>query len=139
MDLHDVCRLCESSKIKLLYQSMKNRVTVFRCKSCGFTFVGNRFSEADLKAYYGPHAVSFFTEVDAYTRFTRLQRITQIKKLILNTKEVTTPKMLDVGAGSGFFLYLAKQHGFEVSGIRPIFLTHKKPCPHPNSRMWAFG
>jgi len=116
MDLYDTCKLCQSRDIQFLYKSLRNRITVFKCKSCGFIFVANHFSEEDLKAYYNRGGESFFNITDSSTQSIRLQRITEIKELTQGSKGITKRKILDVGAGSGFFLHIAQQHGFDVFG-----------------------
>jgi 2-polyprenyl-3-methyl-5-hydroxy-6-metoxy-1,4-benzoquinol methylase len=78
--------------------------------------VTNRFSEEDLTAFYEGMDESFFNIADVSSQSIRLQRISEIEKLTQGSRGTTKRKILDVGAGSGLFLYIAQEHGFDVFG-----------------------
>ena len=104
---HNSCLLCNSKKLEKLDTYVE--VGLVKCKSCSFVFSEKVPQMQELIDYYSNN----------YERTSYLSPIT-IKRYneILDGFEQfrKTGKLLDVGAGYGFFMEIAKQRGWEVYG-----------------------
>lgn len=105
---HTNCLLCHSDAISPLagYPS----TCLSKCSNCGFVFCVNIPSTETLVDYYGNsyERTSYLSPI-TINRFNELlDRFEKFKK---------TGKLLDIGAGYGFFLEIARQRGWEVHGI----------------------
>ena len=104
---HTSCLLCASPTLTSL--SSYEEVGLVKCQACGFVFSKLIPTMEELVDYYSNN----------YERTKYLSPIT-VKRFheILDRLEPyrKTGKLLDVGAGYGFFLEVAKQRGWEVYG-----------------------
>jgi len=113
-DLHSNCRVCGDRKVRYYYTSQRVGVSVYKCLACGSTYVGDQFTDNELQAVY-ENSASFYDlelswEYGGHER--RLQEIARFFPLSTGKK----PHLLDVGCGTGKFLALAAQKGYEVYG-----------------------
>lgn len=99
------------------------RPGVGRCKDCGHLFIQPCPLPTFLTAFYTNYmstAKSGFYQVQAEAEIAPEHRqrygrwLARIKELAPESKS-----LLDIGAGMGMFLRLAREHGFEVAGIEP--------------------
>ena len=105
--LHTECLICASRLIEPL-EHFQN-VGMCKCEDCGFTFSQWVPSKEELKDYYS----------NAYDRTNYFSPITEKRyNQLLDKFEQykSTNRILDVGAGCGFFLKTAKKRGWEVYG-----------------------
>ncbi len=104
---HNTCLLCTSSDLEKLEHYQE--VGLVKCKSCNFLFSERIPTLGDLIDYYSNN----------YQRTSYLSPIT-VKRYneLLDGFEPfrKTGKLLDVGAGYGFFLEIARERGWEVHG-----------------------
>lgn len=104
---HTTCLLCYSSELKTL--ETYSEVGLVKCDSCKFVFSKRIPSKQELLDYYSNN----------YERTSYLSPIT-VKRFneILDKFEPyrKTGKLLDIGAGYGFFMEIAKQRGWDVYG-----------------------
>lgn len=104
---HHTCLLCASKELDTL--ETYTEVGLVKCKSCSFVFSQRVPSMQELVDYYSNN----------YERTSYLSPIT-IKRFneILDRFEPfrKTGKLLDVGAGYGFFMEVAKSRGWDVYG-----------------------
>ncbi|MDB3905897.1 class I SAM-dependent methyltransferase [Crocinitomicaceae bacterium] len=104
---HNTCLLCTSSDLEKLEHYQE--VGLVKCKSCNFVFSERIPTLGDLIDYYSNN----------YQRTSYLSPIT-VKRYneLLDGFEPfrKTGKLLDVGAGYGFFLEIARERGWEVHG-----------------------
>jgi 2-polyprenyl-3-methyl-5-hydroxy-6-metoxy-1,4-benzoquinol methylase len=130
------CLICGNENYKSIYPIDKNYaslhasvnldsipVGVAVCQNCGHQFIQPQPQTAFLKAFYssymskakeGFYKEQFQDEIPAsfQRRFAPwLERIRATHKEAIS--------LLDVGAGLGMFLRLARENGFEVSGVEP--------------------
>lgn len=119
---HDTCLICGSDRLGNLNDYHK--FNLVQCSSCGFVFMKQIPTPAELKAHYDTYS---------YDREQYLSPIT-IKNYnqLLDEFEPyrKSNKLLDVGCGMGFFLEAAKQRGWEVYGTeyspKAIEINEKK-------------
>lgn len=114
------CIVCGSTSFKR--HCTVNGITILRCKQCGLFFV-NGIKKTDLDGFYEhnyynnpnndsigyiDYTTSYEADVFNYRRMLKLlERHTHGRKL------------LDIGCGSGFFVKLLKEEGWDAKGIDP--------------------
>jgi len=102
------CSLCKSHCAKLKY-SVK-RYDFYRCLDCGFVYVYPIPLKEELKNIYQEN--DFYSEGFARGRGPEIYR-----RLKVITKFHKPGNLLDIGCAAGFFLSLAKEHGWDTLGI----------------------
>jgi SAM-dependent methyltransferase len=108
------CNLCGDDDVELLYRLRDYRLevddvewNVVRCRRCGLGYLNPRPSPAEIDRYYPER---YFAErVAHWPRYRRMARYV----------EGQPAKLLDIGAGSGGFLAVMHDAGWEVTGIEP--------------------
>jgi len=120
---HVTCNLCQGQDFKLLYTI--SNLTVVKCRQCNLIFVNPRLKKDTLqemyesdyfhRKIYDPNSKGFYGYVNYLSD----------KKNIIKTFENVFDhietykkegKVLDVGCAFGFFLDLAREKGWEVTG-----------------------
>jgi GT2 family glycosyltransferase/SAM-dependent methyltransferase len=104
------------------YDFRKVQYRIVRCSKCGFMFVNpapdwNVLSEIYTGADYfeGYHATA--TGIKSYIEAMGQYNPLDENVIALIRKFKSRGRLLDVGCAGGRFLYNARKHGFEVSGI----------------------
>jgi 2-polyprenyl-3-methyl-5-hydroxy-6-metoxy-1,4-benzoquinol methylase len=103
------CDVCGAIEL----HTVDARAHVMECASCGYRFVNPRPTQADIAAAYSdPHAY------DHWLREEEGRKVMWQKRLDLLEREAGARRgrLLDVGAGIGTFLALARERGWEVTG-----------------------
>jgi len=152
MNLLKKCDICGKSSFKFLFkQKDKNfnfpdEFSLYKCRNCGLIFINPQLSWKELERYYPQTEYYAFKEIikkeeskkvqlklflyDIYCNpkknnyFLRIL-FSPIKVLVRGIKIVPHQKLLDIGCGSGQFLYEMKQFGFDVQGIEPSYFNKK--------------
>lgn len=113
------CNLCGSSDTHPFCP--ENGRGLVQCQNCGLVYVGTRPDAAELYALYGE---TYFRNDDSgvvgYSDYIRDEaniRKTAARRLTLLEKFVKPGTLLDVGCAAGFFLDVARQHGWQVQGL----------------------
>tara|TARA_B100001059_G_C17834209_1_gene586797 strand:- start:448 stop:1629 length:1182 start_codon:yes stop_codon:yes gene_type:complete len=120
-----LCNTCGSDEIDHLFNN-KIRSTarlnnvpykVYICKKCGHVFLDYSFlKQVDLENYYKIN--NPFEKVEELDLGHQKVRSEQIDFVLDNIgKNIKNLKFLDIGCGSGFFLYLLKQKGYYCEGV----------------------
>jgi 2-polyprenyl-3-methyl-5-hydroxy-6-metoxy-1,4-benzoquinol methylase len=117
------CKICGGDELRIV--AIKGRhsqdLTTAICTGCGLTHSHPIPSEAELKEYYREQYRSDYKS--AYTpkrrhivRYARnaAERINRLQQFV-----ESGAKLVDVGSGSGEFIYAAKLAGFDVMGVEP--------------------
>jgi len=110
------CNVCgnESSSTYMVARDHRfnnpGEFSLARCSKCGLIYVYPQPSVDELRDYYP-------TDYHAHTNLD--DGVQHFQKTKLNTvyRHKKTGRLLDIGCGSGAFLYVAKQNGWNVKGI----------------------
>ena len=106
------CPLCGGTKSLPLHQESSSRMV--RCSSCGFIYLNPRPTGDALLRFYQDYLPEDESSVEAWQRM--MQSIFQkAANLIERCKK--RGRLLDVGAGFGFFLSEMRGRGWEVVGV----------------------
>jgi len=100
----------------------KEEYMIVSCNSCGLKFVNPRPDEYEIGKYYeSPDYVSHDSGKKNISNFLyRLARNISIKKKFKLVKEhARGNKLMDIGCGTGEFIFFCQQNGFSVKGIEP--------------------
>ena len=101
------CILCSSANIAT-YKGYES-VGLVKCNQCKFVFCKDIPSKEELNEYY--------TESYERTRYLSPITVSRFNELLVEFEKYRkTGKILDIGAGYGFFLEIARQQGWEVYG-----------------------
>ena len=112
-----LCKICSAETVKHLYRSQRYGFQVGRCTRCGSTFVLDRIKESELKDMYSDDSsFEIFSNLMDNEKVSKrhLDMLHLLKQLL--PSGTISPRIFDVGAGSGAFLYKARGCGFEVCG-----------------------
>ncbi len=97
---------------------------IWECRECTFRFTQNIPGTDDMGAYY--QSDNYISHTDTRKGFInmlyhRVRKRTLLGKLDLIRRYtgIQTGHLLDIGAGTGAFLYTMQQAGWKVSGIEP--------------------
>jgi len=128
----DKCPICESNEIKLFQEGTINPQnltadnfkitdnaygslwTFYKCRKCNFVFSNPYIGKSDIIKFYSNLKDNEYTDEAggrAKNFYSILKRLDNIEK--------KDKSILDIGAASGIFLYIAKKYGYEVTGIEP--------------------
>lgn len=117
------CNLCAGKDVVILAdkdRKGKPLQTVI-CKDCGMVWTDPRPDAKATKKFYAEDYRKQYKSIakpklkHVYRDMHRaIERYRRIKPLLLPGM-----KLLDVGAGAGFFPYVARSNGFDISGIEP--------------------
>lgn len=104
---HTTCLLCGSDQLKDLDRFSTAYLT--QCQACDFVFSRRIPEVEELDEYYSSH-------YDVTRYFSPITEKRYNELLDKFEAERKTNKILDIGAGYGFFLEVAKKRGWEVYG-----------------------
>lgn len=109
------CPVCGAKKQKTLFTKdlLDERYDLVKC-GCGLRFINPRPSVEKLKEYYDGEY-----DVPAHQR-EKIRRKAFIITNLLNvhgSRSSGKKKLIDIGASYGYFLDIARQEGFDVSGV----------------------
>ncbi len=105
------CKICGTLKAPVAFRLANDQVIVRRCRNCGFTFVDHHIDENCLET--SQHDEAGVPDSDALYMRKFPQRIRLIEEKF---GSLSGKRMLDVGAGGGGWLAVAKQRGAQVEG-----------------------
>ncbi|HGJ63840.1 TPA: class I SAM-dependent methyltransferase [bacterium] len=103
------CDICKSTKIAFHHRYYQFPVIV--CNSCGFIRAREIPSDSELKNYYSRY---FYEEDVAIDKLTRKRYLSILDRLEFVRK---TNKIIDFGCGTGLFLQVAKERGWDIIGV----------------------
>ncbi len=116
------CKLCKETQARVISTEGRHgqSLTTVICIGCGLIHSHPIPTKVELDEYYRTHYRNDYK--DTYTpkrkhilRYSRnaIERLERLKPFI------ASGKLLDVGSGSGEFVYIAKRAGFDASGLEP--------------------
>lgn len=105
------------------YTVSQEDFTLEQCQSCGFVFTNPRPTEDEIGAYYqsSDYISHSNTKQGLVAKaYHRVRKITLQSKLkLVNELSPKKGRLLDVGCGTGMFLSVCKEGGWQISGIEP--------------------
>ena len=138
------CEICGKSAFKFLFKQRDKNLNfwedfqLYKCKNCGVIFLNPQPSNKELEKYYPKERYYSLGGIDKNSSKTKLKiflynlyfnqerknyllkiLFSPIKFMIRGTKIVKGEKILDVGCGSGQFLYEMKRLGVDSCGTEP--------------------
>lgn len=128
------CSICEKSDFKNHLESKDFSVTgedfnIQECIHCGFIFTNPRPDDKDLEKYYISDNYISHTDKNK-SLFEKTYQI--IKKISINqkfrliTSYIKNGSILDIGCGTGAFLYKFKKNNWKTKGVEPSEIARKK-------------
>jgi SAM-dependent methyltransferase len=124
---NELCPLCESKNLRLIYSTydrhygIKGTYNVSKCDDCSVRFINPMPTEEELTSLYPEN--TFYAYLDFTQNLENNSFKKSLKKVFLlgaGTKDPEFPrpgKILDIGCGSGAFLYEYKQKGWQTQGV----------------------
>lgn len=124
---HKFCAVCSSDKIKEKsvikdFSHTKEEFSVYECADCGFYFTQNIPDEYSIGLYYkSENYVSHSdTQKGLFFKLYHAVRSFMLKKkrdLVVQYTGLPKGKLLDIGAGTGYFLDVMNKSGWETHGV----------------------
>lgn len=118
------CPLCSSTELVTAYVThdrhygIKGDYTIVRCNGCGLYFLNPMPTESYLTSLY---PTTYYSYQDFYDKemgvLKKLYKNFLVKIGTKDPKFATPGRILDVGCGSGQFLFKMKKQGWKVSGV----------------------
>jgi len=124
------CNLCGSLDCAVMYQPTKKNYnpeevfsasggvrgtqTIVKCRNCGLVYVNPRVKPEMIVSAYTDAVDELYVSQEEG----RLKTFTQALHLVEKYAPLKG-KILDVGCAAGFFLNVAQQNGWEVTGVEP--------------------
>jgi len=141
----DKCIFCGQASWRLLFKIEGNEFELQRCGDCGLVATWPQPTREELKKYYASDYYSFrelsapeqskILSLEHFVRriffkqhYGREEKLNFKERLLLFffqdrfgpfKKKIDFGKILDIGAGDGFFLKSAKDLGWTVAGVEP--------------------
>ncbi len=113
------CPLCGSSNLRTAYRF--DRFAVLKCRGCDGSWRSNMYSLGDITAMYTGDEYSqnpyFSYNAEEFKVAARGRFANYVGALSAIASKVKVGRLLDVGCGSGAFLNVAQQRGWDVTGI----------------------
>ncbi len=117
------CAICESDDAETLWAMDSfgyGESVLRRCKRCGLLYYSPRLTEPVLKGIYSGTSDAYDYAHYLAERHRAMRRAGRCLKLIRRFGGTSTAgRLLDVGCGHGFYLQVARQHGWEAVGVEP--------------------
>jgi SAM-dependent methyltransferase len=105
---HDQCLICEGNQLYAL--NAYARHDLVKCANCGFIFIKRIASPEELENHYKVYNYSSRKKISPVT----IQRYHELLDGFEKYRKHN--RILDVGCGTGWFLEVAKERGWEVFG-----------------------
>lgn len=123
----DTCIACGNTTFELLVKSKDYCVShedfdINKCTSCGFAFTVNAPDEKNISRYYEHEdyiSHSDTSEGLIFKVYHRVRNIMLKKKLAYITKHKKIKSLLDIGAGTAYFVNHLKKEGITAIGVEP--------------------
>jgi 2-polyprenyl-3-methyl-5-hydroxy-6-metoxy-1,4-benzoquinol methylase len=127
MELLSECPVCKgNSQEKVMnckdFTVSAEDFTIVKCKGCSFLFTNPRPDKTEIGRYY--KSTNYISHSDTskglVNRIYKLVRRMAVSgKYRLVKPYLSSPALLDIGAGTGYFLAYCRSKGLKVSGVEP--------------------
>jgi 2-polyprenyl-3-methyl-5-hydroxy-6-metoxy-1,4-benzoquinol methylase len=134
MILIEKCPLCEGvSFIKKItcqdHTQSKEKFQIVSCETCGFTLTNPRPNNDSIDSYYKSEMYISHTNSSKglFSWLYQTIRAHTIRRKVVLLKNLKKEgRHLDIGCGTGEFLYACKKSGYKTEGIEPSALARKQ-------------
>ncbi len=127
-----ICRFCKKGKLKLLFKANKTKknfeVSAFACtnsafglhgpivicQNCQIVYVDELATQTEISTYYEIGEDPTYLAEQPARRLTFLRYLKRLEKFA-----PSKGKLLDVGTSTGLFVKLAKEAGWNATGLEP--------------------
>lgn len=123
------CPVCQSNEVEYKFDCRDHSITleifaVWECNDCQVRYTLPVPSEEEMGKYYKSekyisHSDTSEGLINKLYKTVRNITLSEKRRIIQRATGITTGQLLDVGAGTGAFLYEMKQAGWQVNGIEP--------------------
>ncbi|WP_159436137.1 class I SAM-dependent methyltransferase [Anaerosalibacter sp. Marseille-P3206] len=118
----DKCPICNNAVENCEFQLKIYNADYVKCTNCNHVFIKRRPSKEKIQEFYKNDSIYQSTYADVDTIMNRVKevaipKVEFITKLYKERFGERCPKILDIGAGSGHFVYACRKLGFEADGI----------------------
>jgi 2-polyprenyl-3-methyl-5-hydroxy-6-metoxy-1,4-benzoquinol methylase len=113
------CNICGSEESKTLY--VKGGLPIARCLKCGLVYANPRLTQAEIWQRYSPayfwdeYMPAHHASQGQYAAEVHRQRNLPMLVLVRPYRRLNT--LLEVGCAAGFFLKVAAEEGWQVTGV----------------------
>jgi len=139
-----ICEICKSNKIKFLFEGndkllgIPGKFSLFECENCKVIFINPQPFYSDLKKHYSNEKYYSLKKINTNSEKLNIKLLlyktyfdknnknillrfflSPLKFIVRGTKIMPNSKLLDIGSGSGQFLYEMKKLGMNVYGVEP--------------------
>jgi len=121
------CPVCENDKFSPYlsckdYLASKEKFTIMTCDKCGFAFTQDFPRENEIGRYYdAPEYISHSDTqkgiVNSLYHLARKITLRSKARLIIKNSRKKDGELLDIGAGTGYFLNKMRDKGWNVTGV----------------------
>ncbi len=144
MNFINKCEICGSKNIRLIFKQYDKNLNIpqifslYKCKRCKSIFLNPSPSNSELKKYYPSKKYYSLKKIDTNSKKLKIKMLLYktyfdkknknfllkaglfpLKFMSRGTNIKPGLKLLDIGSGSGQFLYEMKALGLDVGGIEP--------------------
>jgi SAM-dependent methyltransferase len=113
MEMEDIiCPICETTQRDSLHE--EGPFQMVRCASCQFIYLSPRPTNESLLRFYQYYLPEDRSSIESWER---MMKPVYIKAAHLIQQQKEKGRLLDVGAGFGFFLMEMRKKGWEVVGV----------------------
>jgi 2-polyprenyl-3-methyl-5-hydroxy-6-metoxy-1,4-benzoquinol methylase len=127
--IKETCPVCKSAEIKFLLKAIDHTVSyeefeIWQCDACTLRFTQSIPDESEIGAYYKSenyisHSDTHKGVINSLYHKVRKRTLFSKKKLIEKYTGLSNRKILDVGCGTGAFLYAMQTSGWQITGLEP--------------------
>mgnify|MGYP001365503175 FL=1 len=137
------CPVCNNIKFKKWltctdHSVSKEKFNIVSCETCGFLFTNPKPKDGDINKYYiSSNYISHTNKKKGLLNllYQLVRKKTINKKLKLLKKFKENGVHLDIGCGTGEFLYACKINNYKTLGIEPSHLASKKAVKNYNLKI----
>lgn len=114
---HISCPLCNSENnylfMKIKFREVENYFKIFKCRECFLLFHHPPYKENELETMYEKNY--YFFRRDESVEFKRIVKV--YKRIFYKLSLNKNVKIIEIGCGKGYLLYLLKMLGYNTEGI----------------------